>query len=165
MKLFRTDLEKLISNRLFEISTESLNLEDVQVASDKLSCTLSVDHAPNGYRIHGSLCVVFLEKCDRCLRSFEEKRETNMDIILTDNVELLNNENIDVIHFSDSDEFIDLSSIVHDLILLEEPIKRLCGDSCEGLCLECGVNLNESKCNCGPRDVDSQWGPLKELKN
>ncbi|MBC8346630.1 MAG: DUF177 domain-containing protein [Candidatus Marinimicrobia bacterium] len=164
MKLFRSDLEKHISNQLFEISADSLNLDDIQVAGDTLSCTLSSEYAPNGYRVHGLLSVIFIEKCDRCLAKIEEKHESSINIILTDNDELLDNKNIDVIHFSNSEEFIDLSPIIHDLILLEEPLKRLCNESCRGLCPNCGNDLNESQCSCAPKGEDSRWGQLKELK-
>lgn len=165
IKLFRSDLEKHISNQLFEISTDSLNLDNIQVVDDTLSCTLSVEHAPNGYRVHGSLGVTFIENCDRCLTRIDEILESSLNLILTDNEALLNDDNMDVIHFSDSEEFIDLSPIIHDLILIEEPVKRLCNETCKGLCPNCGANQNESQCNCGPREVESIWGHLKDLKH
>ena len=95
MKLFRSDLEQLISNQLFEISADSLDLDDLQVAGGQLTCTLSVDPASHGYRVYGPLKATIRETCDRCLAEFEETHESLLDVILTDNEELLNNQNVD----------------------------------------------------------------------
>jgi len=165
MKLFRSDLEKHISNQLFEISADSMDLNDLQIAGGKLTCTLSVEHAAGGYRIHGPLKGKVLEKCDRCLTKFEEELESLLDVILTGNDELINYDNVDVIHFADTDEFIDLNPIIHDLVLLAEPFQRICNESCMGLCLNCGINLNESTCSCNSTEDNSRWDALKNLKN
>ena len=39
----------------------------------------------------------------------------------------------------------------------------LCADDCQGLCAQCGRNLNEGDCDCVRDETDSRWGPLKEL--
>ena len=165
MRLFRSDLEKLIFNQLFEISADSLDLDEDQLVGGKLTCTLSVEHANNGYRVHGPLKATFLEKCDRCLFEYKKGHETLLDVILTDNDELINSNNIDIIRFAKSEEFIDLSPIVHDIILLTKPFKRICNESCMGLCPHCGINLNKSTCSCALTEKDSRWDTLKDLKN
>ena len=56
-------------------------------------------------------------------------------------------------------------------ILLELPTNILCSEDCKGLCPHCGVNLNESTCNCGEApeaipslsDDDSPWSALDQL--
>jgi len=164
MKLFRSDLEKLISNQLFEISTDSLDLDDLQVAGGKLMCTLSVNPTSHGYHIRGNLKATFKETCDRCLTEFEEAHESLLNVILTDNEELLNDQNVDVIRFAEPEEFIDLSPVIHDLVLLEEPSKRLCREACKGFCPSCGINLNKSTCACSPSENDSPWDALKDVK-
>ncbi len=165
MKLFRSDLEQHLSNQLFEISADTLYLDDFQVAGGQLTCTLSVDPAPHGYHIYGTLTIRVYETCDRCLTKFEEKHEPLLDIILTENEELLHDHNVDVMRFEASDEFIDLSPVIHDLILLEEPQKRLCVKACMGLCPSCGINLNKANCSCSTSENDSRWDALKDLKN
>ncbi|MEA1881493.1 MAG: DUF177 domain-containing protein [Candidatus Marinimicrobia bacterium] len=165
MKLFRSDLEQHISNQLFEISADSLDLNDLQVAGGQLACTLSIDPTPHGYHIYGALKIRVHETCDRCLTEFEEKHESPLNVILTDNEELLSEKNVDVIRFETSDEFIDLSPVIHDLVVLEEPIKRLCDKACKGLCPSCGINLNKATCACSASANDFRWDALKNLKN
>ena len=165
MKLFRSDLEQRISNQLFEIAAKSLDLGNLQLVESHLKCTLSVDTLSHGYRVHGTLEVMVHETCDRCLVRFKENFQSLLNVILTNEQSLLNEKNVDVIQFTDTEEFIDLSSVIHDLVLLEEPIKRLCKKSCKGLCSACGKNLNETTCTCTGSEYRSRWDALKNFNN
>lgn len=163
MKLFRSDLEKLISNQLFEISTNDLNLNGLNIADNKLHCTISVEVAANGYRIHGNLDTNIESSCDRCLTIFHETRVSNINIILSNDNDLINDKNIDVVQYSDSDDFVDLTFIIRDHILLMEPFQRLCSKDCKGLCLICGDNMNIANCNCLSSNADNRWDSLKKF--
>ena len=165
MKLFRSDLEQRISSQLFEIVAKSLDLGDLQLAEGHLKCTISVDTLSDGYRVHGTIESMVYKTCDRCLVKFKENFQSLLNVILTNDKSLLNEKNVDVIQFTDTEEFIDLSSVIHDLILLGEPIKRLCKKSCKGLCPACGKNLNETTCTCTVSEYRSRWDALKNLNN
>ena len=82
MKLYRSDLEQLISNQLFEISTDDLDLIEFKVEANKLFCTVSVETAANGYRIHGK---DYLKESidDRLI--INEKISSNVTVILSNN--------------------------------------------------------------------------------
>jgi uncharacterized protein len=163
MKLFRTDLEKLFSNQLFEISTDDLDLNGFNIADKKLRCTISVEVAASGYRIHGNLNTKIKVSCDRCLTKFNENLISNINIILSNDNDLINDKNIDVVRFSDSDDFVDLTFIIRDHILLTEPFQRLCNKDCKGLCLTCGDNMNITNCNCNSSNTDNRWASLKKI--
>ena len=165
MKLFRSDLEQFISNQLFEISTDDLNLNEIKVAGEKLSCIISVKNADNGYRVYGKLNTKITQSCDRCLSSFIKDFESTINILLSADETLISDKNIDVVRFKDSEQFVDLTSIIRELILLSEPFQSLCDKDCKGLCFNCGNNINKNKCNCHPSSSDSPWDSLKNLKN
>ena len=55
MKLYRSQLDQLISNKLFEISIEDLELDDRQFKNNQIYCTVNVESASNGYRIYGDI--------------------------------------------------------------------------------------------------------------
>ncbi len=57
----------------------------------------------------------------------------------------------------------DLSEYIRQMILVESPIRPLCGDNCKGLCPTCGRNLNEGSCDCPPAVHDSPFGVLAEM--
>ncbi|MDP8264706.1 MAG: DUF177 domain-containing protein [Candidatus Aceula lacicola] len=71
--------------------------------------------------------------CGRCLRSFEKEIVKELAF------------------YYDLDEcqkHIELGEDVRQEILLDLPYKVLCSDDCKGVCLVCGIDLNEKKCSC-----------------
>ena len=44
---------------------------------------------------------------------------------------------------------VDLAAIVREQIYLHIPLKPVCHDLCQGLCLTCGEDLNRGPCRCG----------------
>lgn len=61
------------------------------------------------------------------------------------------------------DGMIDLAPLVRELSLLSLPIKVLCRPDCQGLCQECGANLNHGECGCAPDDIDPRFAILGAL--
>ena len=163
MKLFRSDLEQSISNQLFEISVDDLDLNELEVKGKNLLCSVSVEAAASGYRIHGNINANIVTNCDRCLTKFDDERASKINIILSNDNDLINDKNIDVVRFSDSDDFVDLTFIIRDHILLTEPFQRLCSKDCKGLCLTCGDNMNITNCNCNSSNTDNRWASLKKI--
>lgn len=70
--------------------------------------------------------------CSRCLSEFDIPFEKNMNFI-----------------YKLSGEYtIDLDDKIKDEIILDYPMKMLCKPDCQGLCPQCGKNLNEGPCCC-----------------
>ena len=61
-------------------------------------------------------------------------------------------------------EIIDLVPLITEQIILQVPMKALCGETCRGLCPRCGVNLNLASCNCRNEDIDPRLAVLKNVK-
>ncbi|BBN00070.1 DUF177 domain-containing protein [Marchantia polymorpha subsp. ruderalis] len=70
----------------------------------------------------------------------------------------------DKLQFPRDHKEMDLSKYLRDTVHLEIPSKSLCSADCSGLCLSCGVNLNQSTCKCVDVKVKPSWGPLEQLK-
>ena len=165
MKLFRSDLEQSISNQLFEISVDDLDLNELEVKGKNLLCSVSVEAAASGYRIHGNMNANIVTTCDRCLTKFDDERASKINIILSNDKDLISDKNIDVIQFSDSEDYVDLTFVIRDLNLLTEPFQRLCNKNCKGLCLICGSNMNISNCSCLSSNDNNRWASLKDFKD
>ena len=63
------------------------------------------------------------------------------------------------------DGMIDLAPLVRELSLLSLPVKVLCRDDCQGLCQECGANLNDGDCGCDSGEIDPRLAALQQLLN
>lgn len=65
--------------------------------------------------------------------------------------------------FEGESGYIDLSPMVRELSLLEVPMNAVCRHDCQGLCMECGQDLNEADCGCELDEIDSRLAGLREL--
>ena len=53
---------------------------------------------------------------------------------------------------------IDLEAYLREALVLAFPLRWLCGESCKGLCLACGGNLNEGLCGPDCEGQAVEWG-------
>jgi uncharacterized protein len=118
--------------------------------------------------IKGKLAAIINSPCSRCLEDVSvpisgdftytlvpAKAETREDLELTA-------EELETSYYEG--DFIDLTSIICEQIILQIPIKILCQEECRGLCPHCGNNFNTSSCNCHLGVVDSRMAVLKNYK-
>lgn len=118
--------------------------------------------------IKGNLSATIDVYCSRCLEETNlliggdfaytlvpAKAETKEDLELKA-------EELEISHYDG--DFIDLTPIICEQIILQIPIKALCNEDCKGLCPHCGTNLNASSCNCHLDFVDNRMAVLKNFK-
>ena len=60
-------------------------------------------------------------------------------------------------------EEIDLTELIRDTLIINEPSQVLCQDDCKGLCVQCGANQNVSPCSCESFVVDPRLALLRTL--
>jgi len=61
-------------------------------------------------------------------------------------------------------DFVDLTEEVREAIILALPGYPVCSESCRGLCMTCGTNLNKAACRCHEAGGDNRWAALDVLK-
>lgn len=62
-----------------------------------------------------------------------------------------------------ADDRIDLGQMVREQVYLSIPMKPLCTPDCQGLCSQCGINLNTERCQCAPQWQDPRLAVLQTL--
>jgi uncharacterized protein len=63
----------------------------------------------------------------------------------------------------DTTHILDLTELLRQECIAAQPIKPLCRQECQGLCQECGVDLNRESCVCGGAAIDPRWEALAAL--
>ena len=63
----------------------------------------------------------------------------------------------------DQTHILDLTEAAREYAALSVPMKPMCRNDCKGICLGCGVNLNDFSCRCDKAVRDGRWGPLLKL--
>jgi uncharacterized protein len=61
----------------------------------------------------------------------------------------------------DKDEF-SIDERIQEHILLHLPMRFICSDSCQGLCPQCGTDLNLNSCTCVDSDIDPRLAILSK---
>jgi len=60
---------------------------------------------------------------------------------------------------------IDLAPLVHDGVLIDQPVRILCREGCAGLCVVCGVDRNIESCDCDTAaPADPRWAALADVQ-
>lgn len=103
--------------------------------------------------------------CDRCNTEFASNIKNNFLVTCFFEEEDRDDDHINIKFLSIDQDKIDLREEICEYLLLAVPMKNLCNEDCKGLCVSCGINLNEASCNCSQAETDSVWEPLKKLKD
>jgi uncharacterized protein len=119
--------------------------------------------------VKGHLAVRLGVECGRCLEPITLPLEQDLDLFFLPHREGQGEE--DEVELSERDlvvayyrgDRLDLGEVVREQLILSVPMKRLCQEGCQGLCLSCGANKNRTRCECVPPAVDPRLAPLKKL--
>jgi uncharacterized protein len=120
-------------------------------------------------RLHGDIEASGVAVCDRCLEpitvplsgpfrvSYEPRENEPVD----DEVEI-SEKDAEVSYYEG--DGLNLADVVREQILLALPMQKLCRADCQGICPTCGINRNETACQCKTQQGDERWAALKSLK-
>jgi uncharacterized protein len=121
------------------------------------------------FRLEGTARTELELTCSRCLESFRLSLETPFDVRYLpagepsgEGERELDDEDLDTSVYRDDQ--IDLNEVLREQFYLALPMKPLCRDDCQGLCTQCGTNLNSGTCACAPQWEDPRLAPLRHLK-
>ena len=104
-------------------------------------------------------------KCDRCLSEVEKDLNSDVNLLLTPRDEYFDESSEgDLDHEFYEGDTVDISGYLRELIAITIPLNFICGNECKGLCSNCGINLNNSDCNCEKKQRKSAFAVLKDIK-
>lgn len=135
-----------------------------------LLLTVRVSYSGDQLFVEGHLEVQSPCVCARCLVSFTGKTKTDFTETFT-TTSLHGDEEEGPLseqaanHLRVKGDYLYLNEYVRQLIILAQDHSPVCKKDCQGLCVKCGINLNEDSCQCliGDDDVDVRLLKLKEF--
>jgi uncharacterized protein len=150
--------EEIGYNRDFPFAFDKITLGD-DFELRNFEGIINVGKTPQGLIMQGDFSAETTLNCVRCLTdfnhefdwsftelyAFDKRSETEAELILPE------------------DAHIDAAELLREYALLEIPISPICKADCQGLCIECGQNLNEKDCGHRPDESDSPFAKLKDL--
>lgn len=118
----------------------------------------------NVFKVEGEIALKKFFQCDRCLENFTQEKKYNFsEQYKKQEQELENGFSNDLIYFSG--DYIEISDLIRETILLSQPLNNICSSDCRGLCIKCGANLNKVDCGCDRQIIDPRLEALQKLLN
>jgi uncharacterized protein len=121
------------------------------------------------FRLVGRVQTTLELPCSRCLEPFKSPVDAAFDLRYHPRSQNVGEgerkvEEDDLSTAFYEDETIDLGQLMREQFYLSLPMKPLCGEACNGLCPQCGTNLNRATCDCRRDWEDPRLAALKALK-
>ncbi len=126
-------------------------------AGKPVAIDLMLERVPEGIVVRGNITATWNSACSRCLEPVGGEIAVHVD-------ELFETHPLEGETYKLDEDVIDLEPLVRDALLLELPLAPLCKDDCAGLCVTCGVNRNQTHCECVTTDLDPRWAALRSLE-
>lgn len=122
-------------------------------------------------RVSGRVSTPLVLTCSRCLVDYESavdssftivfRRGTQVEAVLEGETELSEQDLVSAIY---SGEEIDLTHEIEEQVAMDVPLKALCREECQGLCPDCGADLNQANCSCPKEKFNFKFSALKDFK-
>jgi uncharacterized protein len=157
------------ADRVYEIANAAVDLGDELQLSAPVAGRVRLLRTNRGILAHADLRTTLHLECSRCLREidfpvdirFQEEFLPALD--LATGKPLPADEEPDIARLSDHHE-LDLETPVIEAILLSEPIAPLCRPDCPGLCIVCGLHLDEGTHDHPSDDLDPRLEALRGFR-
>ncbi len=131
-----------------------------------VSAKLKIQKVGTEIIVKGSLISDVMLQCSRCLKDFSMRTLINVDVMYHPVEELIEEETYEIktneldMDFYSGEE-LDIMNLINEQIVLNIPMKPLCSETCKGICINCGTDLNEDICKCRTSAIDPRFESLK----
>ena len=124
---------------------------------DAVHVAVTLERISEGIVVRGEVDATWRSECSRCVKPISGPVSVHVDELYEPNPLAGETYGLD-------DDILDLEPLVRDAVRLELPGAPLCRDDCAGLCPGCGVDHNETACDCVVEESDSRWAALRSLE-
>jgi uncharacterized protein len=106
---------------------------------------------------------ILAQKCRRCLEPVSVRVEEELDLLFAPLDESAGMDEGSVRLLPEGVAGLDLAEAIGEEMILSQSLLALCKPDCKGLCPQCGINLNEDRCECSQEESDPRWDALRAL--
>ena len=160
-KLIRRETDKLDLNFSQKIDTINYCNNSYKLSSP-INIKGKVSNTNKGLYLDIDVDFILIDNCSRCLDEVEVPIEYSIQGFLV-------KEGFDEDEFEDDDALIfdgqevDFVDIIEQTLDFKIPASVLCKEDCKGLCKQCGVNLNITKCQCQKTELDPRMAAIQDI--
>lgn len=146
----------------YEESLPQLIVEggDIIKLTAPLKFSGQVENLGDRLLVEGAIHTAVELLCSRCMEPTSIPIHAPLKEIFANHI--IADEDEDEIFLYEGDE-LDITPHISRAIMLELPMKVMCKEDCQGLCPECGINLNLKKCQCVKETIDPRFAVLEKF--
>lgn len=134
--------------------------EDVDVVF--LRGTVELLRTDYGLFAQGEISACVKDQCVRCLIPISYPLTIHLADHFAYNPQTFGHDGEGVFPIK-SKRLIDLAPALREHTFLDLPNQLLCRPDCQGLCSQCGTDLNQTQCDCTQEETDPRLAVLKAL--
>jgi uncharacterized protein len=157
------------ADRVLEVDGAAIELGEDLALAEPIVGRVRLVRTNRGILATADMHAALALECSRCLRAIVHPVEIRLQeeylpaLDLTTGRPLPIDDEPDVERLTDHHE-LDLEPVVRDAILLAEPIASLCEPDCAGLCIVCGMRLDEGTHDHPEDDIDPRMEALRGFR-
>lgn len=121
---------------------------------------IRLEEVGEGVLVTGTASAHLRGECGRCLTAIDDEIEIDLQELFVHPGHVAESEEASRI----VGELLDLEPLLRDQVVLDLPYQPVCRDDCQGLCPECGANLNENPDHRHDGPLDPRWAELSRLR-
>jgi uncharacterized metal-binding protein YceD (DUF177 family) len=128
----------------------------------EIELALRLESVMEGVLVTGELDVPVVGSCARCLEPIEDTLHLDVQELYAypgSTTEATSEE--DEVRRLEGD-FLDLEPLVRDTVVLSLPLAPVCSEDCAGLCVDCGLRLDDLPADHTHEVVDARWAALAQ---
>jgi uncharacterized protein len=151
-----------VDKKLFEFTGDKEALGIPELRED-VKVKASIYLTEGSYTVKGNFSTLIELECDRCVKKYTQNINHDFEVIYTSEEKVDRDDHI--MYLDPQDIEIDLKPYIQDTILLNLPHKRVCSESCKGMCASCGADLNKESCTCNKEKMDPHYYHLQKTES
>lgn len=124
---------------------------------------LTVENFESRVMLSGTLQSAGTASCGRCLEDFEISWAVPVEIMVLCGDDTDEGESETMV-IRQTTGVVDLTEALRECLILAYPPVLVCREDCQGICAQCGIDLNKGSCTCAEEDVDPRWAGLDALE-
>ena len=144
-------------SRIFEFDVPHLKFDDFEL--ENMVGAITISRSSEGLLTQAAFNASVSAACVRCLDPFSQP----LSIEFTELYTFPSRAQEDTELIVPAEGKINFAPLLREYMLLAMPINPVCRESCQGICHECGINLNKGKCNHETVYSDPRLAVLKQF--
>jgi len=164
-QLMKSDVGTLLATDFQE--DDEVTLDDDLKVVGPINGHARMRRTNQGLLVDGWVDLTLKLNCTRCLKDFEQPLHVTFEELFYPTVDVVTGMPIPA--FDEEEAFplddhhqLDLTEALRQNVLTAIPMVTLCREDCQGLCSQCGKDLNLGPCDCKP-EVDYRLSVLEKL--